>query len=151
MAVHTSEADMQPSPNNAVALDPENPLLARAQGALKKQLEDTRLRLEGELREKNKLLSDAQKDKEDLGVCLFNFQQQLAQLQMELEKAHETHSAMAAMKEQITHRVSNLKSLHANEAEQVKGERVRSERFQEELDRCGYQGGSLPKCSTKST
>lgn len=121
--------------NTMIALDPDNPLLARAQAALKRQLEDTRLRLEGELREKHKQLSDAHKDKDDLGVTLFNFQQQLAHLQMELEKSHESHTAMAALKEQAAQRVSHLKSQHLDEAVQVKGERVRSEKFQEELDR----------------
>lgn len=136
MASQGTNAAITADPGNTFnPLDPDNPLLARAQAALKKQLHDTQLRLEGELREKNKQLSDAKKDKEDLGVSLFNFQQQLAQLQMELEKAHETHSAMAALKEQATQRVCNLKAQHLNEAEEVKGERVRSQRFQEELDR----------------
>lgn len=118
-----------------IGLDPDNPLLARAQAALRRQLQDTRLRLEGELREKNKQLSDAQHNKEDLGVTLFNFQQQLAHLQIELEKSHETHTAMASLKEEAVQRVSHLKAQHLNEVEQVKGERARSEKFQEELDR----------------
>jgi len=39
------------------ALDPDHPLLARAQRALKKQLESNKLRLDEELREKNILLN----------------------------------------------------------------------------------------------
>ena len=38
-------------------LDPDHPLLARAQAALKKQLEDTRLDLEEKIREKNEELN----------------------------------------------------------------------------------------------
>lgn len=131
MAVDTPEV------HNNEFVDPDNPLLARAQAALKKQLADARLRLQGELREKNKQLSDALRDKEDLGVSLFNFQQQLASLQMDLDKAQETHSATAELKDQAAQRVFNLRAQHLNEADQVKGERLRTQRFQEELDRCG--------------
>ena len=38
-------------------LDPDHPLLARAQAALKKQLEETRLDLEEKIREKNEELN----------------------------------------------------------------------------------------------
>jgi len=118
-------------------MHPDHPLLARAQEALKKQLQDSQLRLQGELREKTKLLSDAKAKREKVGVELFGFQQQLAKLQMELERAHERHSQTAAHKEQAAARLKSLKTDHATELKLTKDERVRADKFQEELDRYG--------------
>jgi hypothetical protein len=57
-SVEPEEPYEEPSRDDSVvgddgALRPDHPLLARAQAALKKQLEDSRLRLQEELREKN--------------------------------------------------------------------------------------------------
>ena len=111
-------------------------MLARTQALLKKQLVESKLRLDGELREKTKILKDAQKRREDTGVELFNFQQQLARLQMDLEKAHESHMHIAALKEKAQGKVSELKASQHEELKLVKGERLRADKFQEELDRC---------------
>ena len=52
-------------------MNPDHPLLQRAQAALKKQLQESKLRVEGELREKTKLLNDAKSKRETVGVELF--------------------------------------------------------------------------------
>lgn len=121
-------------------MHPDHPLLQRAQDALKRQLQESQLRLEGELREKGKMLADAKAKRETVGVELFGFQQQLAKLQMELERAHERHADIAAMKEAADARLGSLKAEHAKEAALTKDERVRADKFQEELDRCGGRG-----------
>lgn len=122
--------------NDEAQLDPDDPLLARAQEALKKQLKETQQRVQEELREKTKLLSDANQRKEDLGVNLFNFQQQLATLQMELEKSHETHTKVAAQKDTIAQRVQEVNTQHDDEMSTHQGEKLRADKLQEELDRC---------------
>lgn len=122
--------------DTGVELNPDDPLLARAQEALKKQLKETRQRVKEELREKTKLLEDAKQRKEDLGVNLFNFQQQLATLQMELEKSHETHSKVAAQKDTVSQRVQELNTKHDEEVRTRQGERLHADKLQEELDRC---------------
>jgi coiled-coil domain-containing protein 40 len=119
----------------SVAMDPDDPILARTQAALKNQLVESKLRLEGELREKSKLLRDAQKHREITGVELFNFQQQLARLQMDLEKAHDNHTNIASLKEKATAKVLELQVEHEQELRLVKDERIRADKFQEELDR----------------
>jgi coiled-coil domain-containing protein 40 len=126
-------------PENDVPLNPDDPLLERAQQALKKQLSETKQRVIEELREKTKLLSDAKQRKEDLGVNLFNFQQQLATLQMELEKSHETHTTMAAIKQEVAQKVSEMKQAYDKEMQAVRGDRLQADKFQEELDRSGAQ------------
>ena len=122
--------------NDEAQLDPDDPLLARAQEALKRQLKETQQRVQEELREKTKLLSDAKQRKEDLGVNLFNFQQQLATLQMELEKSHETHTKVAAQKDTIAQRVQEVNTQHDDEMNLHQGEKLRADNLQEELDRC---------------
>lgn len=134
--------DHQPEPvptaaprTDANVMDPDDPILAGTQAVLKRQLLECKLRLEGEVREKSKLLSDAKKKREDTGVDLFNFQQQLARLQMDLEKAHENHMSIAAAKEQAENRVHKLREDHKKDFRLVKDERIRADKFQEELDR----------------
>jgi hypothetical protein len=122
--------------NDAAELDPDDPLLARAQQALKKQLSETRQRVEEELREKTKLLADARQRKEDLGVSLFNFQQQLANLQVELEKSHETQTKVAAQKNTVAQRVQEVNSQYDEELSKRQNERLRADKLQEELDMC---------------
>jgi coiled-coil domain-containing protein 40 len=120
---------------DANVMDPDDPILARTQAVLKKQLVECKIRLEGEVREKSKLLSDAKKKREDTGVHLFNFQQQLARLQMDLEKAHDNHMNIAAATEQAEGRVHKLREDHERDLNLVKDERIRTDKFQEELDR----------------
>ena len=116
-------------------MNPDHPLLQRAQAALKKQLQESKLRVEGELREKTKLLNDAKSKRETVGVELFGFQQQLAKLQMDLERAHERHTNIATLKEQADTRLRNFKADHEAELKLTKDERIRADKFQEELDR----------------
>lgn len=121
--------------SDEIELNPDDPLLARAQEALKKQLKETERRVQDELREKTKLLNDAKQRKEDLGVNLFNFQQQLATLQMDLEKSHETHTKVAAQKDTVAQRAQEVNTKHDEEMNIRQGERLRADKLQEELDR----------------
>lgn len=137
-AVSPGEAAMDPANNPlaAAGMDPDDPILERTQAALKSQLVESKLRLEGELREKTKLLNDAQKQREDTGVDLFNFQQQLARLQMDLEKVHDKHNSISVLRAKAEARATELKAAHDEELRMVKDERIRTDKFQEELDRC---------------
>ena len=128
----------------AAVMNPDDPVLARTQAVLKKQLLESKLRIEGEVREKTKLLKDAQKHREDTGVDLFNFQQQLARLQMDLEKAQDRHVQLAEQKEAAGVRVSELKGTHEEEHRHVDEERVNADKFQEELDKCAHV--CVPPC-----
>lgn len=85
MAEPTSQQELEQEVNDAAAsnlegtrggeglggaLDPDHPLLARAQRALKKQLENNKLRLDEELREKNIMLNvSASKHQIDAWFC----------------------------------------------------------------------------------
>lgn len=65
-----------------------HPLMERAQKALTAQLKETQYRLQVELIDKEDELKAATKDREILGVQLYNLQQQLARIQLTLENCH---------------------------------------------------------------
>ena len=80
-----------------VGMDPNHPLLARAQAALAAQLISAKERAELELREKEEALKVAKSQREQIGVDLYGQQQQLAKLQINLEKmSEELHSVAEA-------------------------------------------------------
>lgn len=72
--------------------------LCRADGTLIVQ------ELEEALREKGKELKDVKTRREDLGVELYGVQQQLAKLQMTLEKAHEEYAEINRVRLQVCNR-----------------------------------------------
>jgi len=78
-----------------VGMDPNHPLLARAQAALKGQLISAKERAELELREKEEALKVAKTQREQIGVDLYGQQQQLAKLQINLENVSEDLHAVA--------------------------------------------------------
>ena len=71
----------------------------RIQWALHKQLKGSYDVARMTLSEQTEELSRAKAAREDIGVQLYQMQQQLAKLQMNLEKVHENHSIIAQMRE----------------------------------------------------
>lgn len=124
--------------NDNGAMNPDHPLLARAQEALKRQLQANKFRLEEDLREKRNalkvlltkdggmhlrvlllpvltrahavqlynyawtLVPQAAKDKrENIGVELYGFQQNLAKLQLSLEQTHQNYQMINKIRTQV--------------------------------------------------
>ena len=54
---------------------------------------------------------------------------------MDLERAHERHTNIATLKEQADTRLRSFKADHEAELKLTKDERIRADKFQEELDR----------------
>ena len=75
------------------------PIMDRIQWALHKQLKGSYDVARMTLSEQTEELSRAKAAREDIGVQLYQMQQQLAKLQMNLEKVHENHSIIAQMRE----------------------------------------------------
>lgn len=66
--------------------------------------------LEEAVRERGKELKDAKTRREDLGVELYGVQQQLAKLQMTLEKAHEEYGEINRVRLQVgRHKARGIK------------------------------------------
>ena len=70
-------------------MDPDNPLLARAQLALKKQLLNTQREVDEKIRKRREFLDREKTRREDVGVELYSAQQTLSRLQTQLERAEE--------------------------------------------------------------
>lgn len=117
------------------AMDPDNPALARAQAALKQQLTAARTRAEDELRAQRKQLQVTRERREGLGVELFGFQQQLAKLQVELDRQHDERNRAAAEREGGAGTVAERREQAASEAQLAAADRARVEALQSDVDR----------------
>ncbi|KAA6423115.1 MAG: hypothetical protein FRX49_07102 [Trebouxia sp. A1-2] len=115
-------------------LDPDHPLLARAQNALAKQLLAIKYRLESDVREKAVALQHAKTRREAIGVELYNFQQQLAKMQMQLEKAQENFAHISHIRRQAEEQLNSLQKTHAEEEQLTAQEKLKVEKVQNELD-----------------
>lgn len=118
-------------------LHPDHPLLARAQEALKRQLLANKMRIEGELREKENALKMAKSKRENVGVELYGFQQGLAKLQMQLETTHQNYQAINSLRLQAEAQLAEMRSRVDEDSTTTKIERSRVEKHQLELDRLG--------------
>eukprot|EP00878_Enallax_costatus_P030136 GHUV01032788.1.p1 GENE.GHUV01032788.1~~GHUV01032788.1.p1 ORF type:complete len:692 (+),score=266.59 GHUV01032788.1:452-2527(+) len=119
------------------AMNPDHPMLQRAQDALRRQLEAKRMRIEGELREKENALTKTKKQREEVGVELYGYQQNLAKLQMSLEKAQENYQALSDQRMRAEQELTQLKKTLDSQQTVTKQEAQRAEAVQRELDRLG--------------
>ncbi|NXI60910.1 CCD40 protein, partial [Anseranas semipalmata] len=101
-----------------IVLDPEHPLMRRFQAALKNYLTKQMEKMNLELRELRTATKKSKVQREELGVILYGVQQQLAHLQMELEKSHDHHSQTATVRRQLEEELECLrltyKKVHQN-------------------------------------
>ncbi|NXF62631.1 CCD40 protein, partial [Ciccaba nigrolineata] len=92
-----------------VVLDPEHPLMRRFQAALKNFLTKQMEKVNLELQELRMATRKGRVQREELGVILYGAQQELARLQMELEKSHERRSQAAAARRQLEEELEGLR------------------------------------------
>ncbi|XP_074745666.1 coiled-coil domain-containing protein 40 isoform X2 [Strix uralensis] len=92
-----------------IVLDPEHPLMRRFQAALKNFLTKQMEKVNLELQELRMATRKGRVQREELGVILYGAQQQLARLQMELEKSHERRSQAAAARRQLEEELEGLR------------------------------------------
>ncbi|KAF6257749.1 hypothetical protein COO60DRAFT_1639651 [Scenedesmus sp. NREL 46B-D3] len=116
-----------------MAMDPDHPMLQRAQQALSRQLNAKRMRVEGELRTKQTALSRAKKQREEVGVELYGFQQNLAKLQMSLEKAQDNYQALSSMRVQAEQELGQLRGNLQDQQSLTKQEAQRIEAYNESM------------------
>ncbi|KAK9821181.1 hypothetical protein WJX74_006086 [Apatococcus lobatus] len=127
-----------------------HPLLARAQEALKQQLSATKLRLEEELREKQNILKagvipaltrclltlqKTDQKREDVGVELYGYQQQLAKLQLGFEKAQDQCVVISKVRRTLEEQLNQLKKAATSEIDFTQKERQKVDDFQSETDK----------------
>ncbi|XP_034268703.1 coiled-coil domain-containing protein 40 [Pantherophis guttatus] len=95
-----------------VVLDPNHPLMKRFQSALKTYLSKQKGKLTDEMQELAVAIKSGKKQREELGVLLYGFQQHLARLQMELEKNHTCHSQIAMARRQLEEELHDLRDAY---------------------------------------
>ncbi|MEW5316880.1 MAG: hypothetical protein WDW38_008222 [Sanguina aurantia] len=116
-------------------MNPDHPLLRRAQDALRRQLVANKTRLEDDLREKQSAVKSAKLQRESIGVELYGFQQTLAKLQLALEQTHQNYVVVSGVRSQAETNLSQLRGTAGSEELGTKKERGQVEKFQSELDR----------------
>jgi len=115
-------------------LDPEHPMLARVQEALTRQMSKAYEVQKQKLSEQTEELIRQKRKREDVGVQLYQVQQQLAKLQMNLEKVHENESLLGQMREQAEKDLVEVRQVYSESLNGVQEERRRYAKYQTELD-----------------
>ncbi|NXQ79578.1 CCD40 protein, partial [Nyctibius grandis] len=117
-----------------IVLDPEHPLMRRFQAALKnyltKQIEKVKLDLQ-ELRTATKR---GKVQREELGVVLYGAQQQLARLQVELEKSHDRRSQTATARRQLEEELEGLRLAYKKMCQNTDDERKKVSAMQTQAE-----------------
>uniref|UniRef100_A0A0C3T1B1 Coiled-coil domain-containing protein 39 n=1 Tax=Guillardia theta (strain CCMP2712) TaxID=905079 RepID=A0A0C3T1B1_GUITC len=116
-------------------MDPSNPLFARIRAALTKQLEDQQRKVTEDLREKDEELRRLVRQKEDVGVELYGVQQQLARMQIMLEKAHESFNNVRRVREQAEDQAKTISKDYDKKQAEIADQTKRMNKFQIELDK----------------
>ena len=111
-----------------VSMDPNHPLLARAQAALESQLVTAKETVELQLREKAEALKVAKTQREQIGVDLYGQQQQLAKLQISLDRIAHDYQASAEARQGSE---AALKEIREVTEEISKDTKVRQEKVAE--------------------
>ena len=116
-------------------MDPDHPLLARAQLALKKQLLNTQREVDEKIRKRREFLDREKKRREDVGVGLYSAQQTLSRLQMQLESAEEEKRQLASRRSEIESDLARLREWQETRSVEADARRAEADTRQAELDR----------------
>lgn len=126
--------DVNPEDDTAGMLEPDHPAMERVQFALQKQLKGAFDLAQLKLSEQSEELARQKRKREDVGVQLYQVQQQLAKLQMNLEKVHENHSIISQLREQAENDLAGIKPTYSEKLSEVKDQRAKYDKYQSELD-----------------
>ncbi|CAF3574991.1 unnamed protein product [Adineta steineri] len=97
---------------SVVVLDPNHPLMAPYQKALKEYLVKQEEKFNIQLREADNELKQMRDKREGLGVTLYNLQQELARHQMLLEKEHDHYGEVNQDRQRIDQELTQTKDRH---------------------------------------
>nr|CAD7570180.1 unnamed protein product [Timema californicum] len=115
-------------------LEPKHPLMKRFQAALKAHLERQLLRLSEEVLELEAALKGKQVEREDLGVELYNLQQEVTKQQCLLDNYHDTLDSMIKTRQETETRVHAARMRHKAEAEKLNKAERKEEELRSELE-----------------
>ncbi|ORX50411.1 hypothetical protein BCR36DRAFT_583539 [Piromyces finnis] len=109
----------QEEDNNAL-IDPEHELMKPVQELLFKQLTSRNQKLQLDLLEKKETLRKKMQQREDVGVELYNIQQQLANAQVSLETIRDNESAIRKYRADAEQLLTELNNKYNEENEKMK-------------------------------
>ena len=115
-------------------LEPDDPIMDRIQFALHKQLKGSFDVANLKVSEQTEELTRQKRKREDIGVQLYAVQQQLAKLQMNLEKVHENHAIIAQMREGAEDDLLKVRAAYEHKYKDAKEHRTKYDKYQGELD-----------------
>jgi hypothetical protein len=118
-----------------LVLEPDNPLYTRIRAVLEKQLSDQKQRVTEDLREKEEDLKRLKKKKEDVGVELYGVQQQLARMQLMLEKTHDNFNIIQRLRQEAEEDAKGITKEMEKKKQEVTEQQKRMLKFQAELDK----------------
>merc|ERR1712076_22678 len=118
-----------------VVLDPDHPLMARFQAALKKQLTKQQEKVTLEYRELDEALRNRKKEREDIGIQLYNLQQELSRQQMALELKHDQFNKAHQEKLQIEVALKDAQDNYRETQKNLQLQQKKSSDLQQELDK----------------
>uniref|UniRef100_A0A8D0H4H1 Coiled-coil domain 40 molecular ruler complex subunit n=1 Tax=Sphenodon punctatus TaxID=8508 RepID=A0A8D0H4H1_SPHPU len=110
------------------------PLMRRFQSALKVYLTKQIEKLALELRELTVATKKEKGQREELGVILYGVQQHLARLQMDLEKNHDRHSQVAAVRRQFEEELQDIRNMYKKACQNTQDERRKVSIMQTEVE-----------------
>ncbi|XP_053308820.1 coiled-coil domain-containing protein 40 [Spea bombifrons] len=117
-----------------VVLDPNHPLMTRFQTALKTYLTKQIRSLDLELREMQESLKKNKNHRDDIGVILYGIQQELARLQMGLEKQHDKHAQVSMIRRQKEDELEAIRDLYKKTHQMTGEERKKVSSMQTEVE-----------------
>ncbi|XP_067403312.1 coiled-coil domain-containing protein 40 isoform X2 [Emydura macquarii macquarii] len=117
-----------------IVLDPEHPLMRRFQAALKNHLNKQKEKVTMELRELTVATKKGKVQREELGMVLYGVQQQLARLQMELEKNHDRYSQIAMVRQQLEEELQDIRNVYKKTCQSTEDERRKVSATQMEVE-----------------
>ncbi|XP_014669906.1 PREDICTED: coiled-coil domain-containing protein 40-like [Priapulus caudatus] len=134
--------------NELVVLDPDHPLMQRFQAALRQHLQKQHDKLTMELRETSESLRNRMKDREDMGVTLYNVQQELARQQMLLEKEMDEFSRLNDDRGHLEAEVKQVMDSQKQLKTTVSQKQVKGAEMQSELDMLTSKLAHLSQANT---
>ncbi|XP_060774052.1 coiled-coil domain-containing protein 40 [Neoarius graeffei] len=117
-----------------IVLDPDHPLMKRFQAVLKKHLTRELERLDLKLREKVMEEQALKSRYEELGVELYNAQQELAKVQATLKTRQEDREKAMSNRRQVQEELENTRKEYNSMAEELREERAQLSELQSEAD-----------------
>ncbi|KAJ1563005.1 Coiled-coil domain-containing protein 40 [Cladochytrium tenue] len=115
-------------------LDPDNPLMKRVQDALFRQLTEQENKLVNDIKDKEENYKKTIKRREEVGVELYNTQQQLARLQALLEGAQENMTLIKNYKEEAERTLNHTSLRHAEEKKKRSSHESNLDKHKQELE-----------------